>query len=247
MRPFVRSLQKSEHPKTFLDGKVFFCYNTCIQNQTSMTASYQVRRPYLKNHTLHNFHKSAHDEKTFIESGKHFPVIHQLSSIFDEKWGFSIDYDTLTEYYGDDDATIMKNKSGIDCSFNIVDSETREIKKENFTIDWKIRFFHTSAVYDDFLAEIISQDFGPYSSKMPVPGWAVCNHKVNDAILYIIPGMNKAALVMRKELKAGFEKRRFPDRNRKYAKNGRYTTVSVPISWERLIKVCPSTIIFNYE
>ena len=247
MRPFVRSLQKSEHPKTFLDGKVFFCYNTCIQNQTSMTASYQVRRPYLKNHTLHNFHKSAHDEKTFIESGKHFPVIHQLSSIFDEKWGFSIDYDTLTEYYGDDDATIMKNKSGIDCSFDIVDSETREIKKENFTIDWKIRFFHTSAVYDDFLAEIISQDFGPYSSKMPVPGWAVCNHKVNDAILYIIPGMNKAALVMRKELKAGFEKRRFPDRNRKYAKNGRYTTVSVPISWERLIKVCPSTIIFNYE
>ena len=58
--------------------------------------------------------------------------------------------------------------------------------------------------------------------RMPVPGWAVCNHKVNDAILYIIPGMNKAALVMRKELKAGFEKRRFPDRNRKYAKNGRY-------------------------
>ena len=44
---------------------------------------------------------------------------------------------------------------------------------------------------------------------------------------------------MRKELKAGFEKRRFPDRNRKYAKNGRYTTVSVPISWERPIKVCP--------
>ena len=211
-----------------------------------MSASYKVRRPYLKNHAIHNFHKSAHDEKTFIESGNHLPVIHQLSSILDDKCGLSIDYDTLTEYYGDDDATIMKNKSGIDCSFNIVNSETRKIKKENFTIDWKIRFFHTSAVYDDFLAEIISQDYGPYSSKMPVRGWAVCDHKVNDAILYIIPGMNKAALVMRKELKAGFEKRRFPDRNRKYAKNGRYNTISVPISWERLIKVCPNTIVFEY-
>lgn len=212
-----------------------------------MNASYKVRRPYLKNHTLHNFHKSAHDEKTFIESGKHFPVIHELNTIFDEKWGLSIDYDTLEQYYGDDPATILKNKSGIDCSFNLVESLTRKIKKELFTLDWKIRFFNTSAVYDDFLAEIISQDFGPYSGKIPVPGWAVCNHKVNDAILYIIPDMNKAALVMRKELKAGFEKRRFPDRNRKYAKNGRYTTISVPISWERLIKVCPSTIIFNYE
>ena len=54
---------------------------------------------------------------------------------------------------------------------------------------------------------------------------------------------------MRKELKAGIEKCRFrfSDRDLKYAKNGRYTTISVPISWERLIKVCPSTIIFNYE
>ena len=115
-------------------------------------------------------------------------------------------------------------------------------QKKIFTLDWKIRFFHTSAVYDDFLVKIlvtIPQD--------SCSGWAVCNHKLNDAILYIIPGMNKAALVMRKELKTGFEKLRFPDRNRKYAKNGRYTTISVPISWERLIKVCPSTIIFNYE
>ena len=212
-----------------------------------MTSSYSVQRPYLKNHALHNFHKSADDEKTFIESGKHLPVIHQLNSILDEKWALSIDYDSIQEYYGDDDATIMKNKSGIDCSFDLVSSKTREIKKKNFTVDWKIRFFHTSAVYDDFLAEIISQDFGHYSSKIPVPGWAVCKHKVNDAILYIIPCMNKAAFVMREELKAGFDKRRFSDRNRKYAKNGRYTTVSVPISWERLIKVCPSTIIFNYE
>ena len=209
--------------------------------------SYSVSKLYLKNHKLHNFAKSAYDEQTFIENGKHFPVLHQLNTIFEEKFGLSIDYDSIQEYYGTDVETIAKNKSGIDCSFNLVDSKTREIKQENFSLDFKIRFFHTSAVYDDFLAEIISQDFGHYSSKMPVPGWAVCKHKLNDAILYIIPGMNKAALVMRKELKAGFEKRRFPDRNRKYAKNGRYTTVSVPISWERLIKVCPSTEIFYYE
>jgi len=212
-----------------------------------MTSSYSVQFPYLKNHKQHNFAKSAHDEQTFIESGKHFPVLHQLNTIFEEKFGLSIDYDSIQEYYGTDVDTIVKNKSGIDCSFNLADSKTREIKQENFTIDWKIRFFHTSAVYDDFLAEIISQDFGPYSNKIPVPGWSVCNHKVNDAILYIIPALNKAALVMRKELKAGFEKRRFPDRNRKYAKNGRYTTISVPIAWERLIKVCPSTEIFEYE
>ena len=209
--------------------------------------TYSVQRPFLKNHTLHNFTKSAQNEQTFIENEQHFPVLHQLTTIFDDKWGLSIDYDSIQEYYGNDVATITKNKSGIDCSFNIVDTETREIKKENFTIDWKIRFFLTSDVYDDFLAEIISQDFGPYSNKIPVPGWSVCNHKVNDAILYIIPAMNKAALVMRKELKAGFENRRFSDKNRKYAKNGRYTTISVPISWERLTKVCPSTIIFNYE
>ena len=213
-----------------------------------MNSSYSVSQPYLKNHTLHNFHKSAHDEKTFIESGKHFPVIHELNTIFDEKWGLSIDYDTLEQYYGDDPATIQKNKYGIDCSFNLVESLTRKIKKELLTLDYKIRFFNTSAVYDDFLAEIVSQDFGPYSGKIPVPGWAVCDHKVNDAILYIIPALNKAALVMRKELKAGIEKCRFrfSDRDLKYAKNGRYTTISVPISWERLIKVCPSTILFEY-
>jgi hypothetical protein len=209
--------------------------------------TYSVQRPFLKNHKSHVFADSARNEQKFIDNGNHFPVLHQLNVIFDEKWGLSIDYDSIQEYYGNDPETIAKNKSGIDCSFNLVNTKTREIKKENFTIDWKIRFFNTSAVYDDFLAEIISQDFGPYSGKIPVPGWAICNHKVNDAILYIIPAMNKAALVLRKELKEGFEKRRFSDKNRKYAKNGRYNTISVPISWDRLIKVCPSTIIFNYE
>ncbi len=209
--------------------------------------TYSVQRPFLKNHTQHNFATSARNEQSFIDDGRHFPVLHQLNAIFDDKWGLSIDYDSIQEYYGSDPITIAKNKSGIDFSWNLVDSETRKNKKEDFTIDLKIRFFNTSAVYDDFLAEIISQDFGPYSSKIPVPGWAVCNHKVNDAILYIIPALNKAALVMRKELKVGFEKRRFSDKNRKYAKNGSYNTISVPISWDRLIKVCPSTIIFNYE
>jgi len=212
-----------------------------------MTASYKVKLPFLKNHTLHNFQKSSSDEKTFIEQGKHLPVLHQLNTIFDEKFGLSIDYNSIQEYYGTDVDTIAKNKSGIDCSFNLVDSITRKIKQEFFTLDWKIRFFHTSAVYDDFLAEIISQDFGPYSGKIPVPGWAVCNHKVNDAILYIIPGKNKAALVMRKELKEGFEKNRFAMKDRKIAKNSRYSTISVPIPWERITTVCKSTEIFYYE
>ena len=212
-----------------------------------MTASYKVRRPYLKNHSLHNFVNSAHDEQIFIESGKHLPVLHQINTIFDEKFGLSIDYDSIQEYYGTDVDTIAKNKSGIDCSLNIVDSKTRKVKKKNFTIDYKIRFFNTSKVYDDFLAEIVSQDFGHYSNKIPVPGWAVCDHKLNDAILYIIPALNKAALVMRKDLNRAFKKSRFAMSDRKIAKNGRYNTISVPISWERLIKVCPNTIIFNYE
>lgn len=209
--------------------------------------TYTVQRSYLKNHTLHNFHQSAANEKEFISQGNHLPVIHQLNLEFQDKFNLMIDYDSIQEYYGDDDLSVFKNKAGIDCSFNLLSSKTGDIKKDEFKIDWKIRFFNTSAVYDDFLAEIVSQDFGSYSNKIPVPGWAVCNHKVNDAILYIIPQLNKAALVMRKELKSGFDNRRFPDRNRKIAKNGRYNTISVPITWDRLSKVCPSTIIFNYE
>jgi len=209
--------------------------------------TFSVSKPFLKNHSLHNFHQSSANEKQFINEGKHLPVIHHLNIVFQENYGLMIDFDSIQEYYGNDDLSIFKNKSGIDASFNILNMKTGEIKKENFTLDWKIRFFHTSIVYDDFLAEIVSQDFGHYSGKIPVPGWAVCNHKVNDAILYIIPQLNKAALIMRKELKSGFESRRFPDRNRKIAKNGKYNTISVPISWERLIKVCPSTILFNYE
>ena len=101
--------------------------------------------------------------------------------------------------------------------------------------------------WDDFLAEIISQDFGAYSGKMPVEGWACCNRKINDGILYILPYHNKAALVGRKELKAGFDNNKFQMSNRKYAKNRGWTTVSVLISWDRLLKVCPHTILFNYE
>ena len=207
---------------------------------------YSIQRPYLKNHKLHVFSNSLASEKEFIESGKHLPVLHALNEELN-KQNTIIDYDSIEEYYGSDSLSVFKNKSGIDLSFNLLNAKTLKLKKENFAIDLKIRFFNTSAVYDDFLAEIVSQDFGHYSNKLPVPGWAVCNHKVNDAILYIIPALNKAALVLRKELNEGFQKRRFPDKNRKIAKNGRYNTISVPISWDRLTTVCPNTIIFNYE
>jgi hypothetical protein len=205
-----------------------------------------VAQPYLKNHTLHVFSQSLATENKFIEDGQHLPVLHSLNEKLNE-CGLMIDYETIQEYYGKDSLSVFKNKSGIDISFNLLRAKSLIVKKEDFTVDMKIRFFTTSAVYDDFLAEIVSQDFGHYSNKMPVPGWAVCNHKVNDAILYIIPALNKAALVMRKELNEGFQKRRFADSNRKIAKNGRYNTISLPIPWDRLIKVCPSTIIFNYE
>jgi hypothetical protein len=54
---------------------------------------------------------------------------------------------------------------------------------------------------------------------------------------------------MRKELKDGFDKNRFPldDYRRKIAKNKGWDTISYTIDWSRLIKVCPKTIIFNYE
>lgn len=205
-----------------------------------------VKQPYLKNHTLHVFSQSLANESKFIEAGQHLPVLHSLNEKLNEE-GLLIDYDSIQEYYGQDSMSVFKNKSGIDISFDLLEAKSLSLKKQDFTVDMKIRFFATSSVYDDFLAEIVSQDFGPYSNKIPVPGWAVCNHKVNDAILYIIPALNKAAIVMRKELNEGFQKRRFPDNNRKIAKNGRYNTISIPISWERLTKVCPSTIIFNYE
>jgi hypothetical protein len=126
-----------------------------------------------------------------------------------------------------------------------VSCKTGKVLQKGFTLDYKLR--DPNAPWDDFLAEIVSQDFGLYSNKMPVPGWALCNHKINDAILYILPLHKKAALVLRKELKEGLEKSKFSMRNRKYAKNNGWTTISVPIDWSRLTKVCPSTIIFNYE
>jgi hypothetical protein len=54
---------------------------------------------------------------------------------------------------------------------------------------------------------------------------------------------------MRKELKDGFDKNRFPlnEHRRKIAKNETYDTISYTIDWSRLTKICPSTIIFNYE
>ena len=206
--------------------------------------TYSVKQPYLRNHTLHDFHKSLDKEKSIIEGGQHFSVLHSLNLEFEKK-GLSIDFDSFEDNYGQDSLSQFRNKAGVDASFNIVKTSNRQIVKEGYTIDYKFR--DKNASWDDFLAEIISQDFGAYSGKMPVKGWAFCEHKINDGILYILPNHKKAALIGRKELKAGFDNNRFQMTNRKYAKNKGWTTVSVPISWDRLLKVCPKTILFNYD
>ena len=206
--------------------------------------TYSVKQPYLRNHTLHDFHKSLDKEKSIIEGGQHFSVLHSLNLEFEKK-GLSIDFDSFEDNYGQDSLSQFRNKAGVDASFNIVKTSNRQIVKEGYTIDYKFR--DKNASWDDFLAEIISQDFGAYSGKMPVKGWAFCEHKINDGILYILPYHKKAALIGRKELKAGFDNNRFQMTNRKYAKNKGWTTVSVPISWDSLLNVCPKTILFNYD
>ena len=206
--------------------------------------NYSVKQPFLGNHTMHDFHQSLNKEKSIIDRGEHLSVIHALNLEFEKK-GLSIDFDSFEDNYKQDSLSQFRNKMGVDATFNIVKTSTREIVFENYTIDYKFR--DKNAVWDDFLAEIISQDFGYYSNKIPVEGWACCNRKINDGILYILPYYNKAALIGRKELKAGFNNNRFQMTNRKYAKNRGWTTVSVPITWDRLLKVCPHTILFNYE
>jgi hypothetical protein len=206
--------------------------------------SYTVSNPYLKNHKLHDFHQSLEKEKKIIENGEHLAVIHQLNIEF-EKLGLIIDFESFEDNYGNDSVSKFKNKAGVDATFDLISIKTGEIVKKGFTIDYKFR--DPNAPWNDFLAEIVSQDFGSYSNKMSVPGWALCNHKINDAILYILPFHKKATLVRRKELKGGFEQNKFLMNNRKYAKNKGWTTISVPIDWSRLTKVCPSTITFNYE
>jgi hypothetical protein len=207
--------------------------------------TYSTKQPYLKNHKVHDFHQSLEKERQSIERGEHLAVIHQLNVELENGFNLSIDFDTFEDNYGQDNLSKFKNKAGVDATLDLVEFKSRIVKRKAFTLDYKFR--DKNLTYDDFLAEIVSQDFGLYSNKMPVPGWALCNHKINDAILYILPSFKKAALVMRKELKEGLEKNKFPMRNRKYAKNNGWTTISVPIDWSRLTKVCPSTIIFNYE
>ena len=207
--------------------------------------TYSVQRPYLKNHKIHDFHQSLEKEKQIIERGEHLAVIHQLNLEYQDRYNICIDFDTFEDNYGNDNLSKFKNKAGVDATFNLVSCKTNKVLKEGFTIDYKFR--DPNASWDDFLAEIVSQDFGPYSNKIPVQGWALCKHKINDAILYILPAYKKAALVLRQELKAGFEQNKFSTQNRKYAKNKGWTTISVPIDWNRLTKICPSTIIFNYE
>lgn len=206
--------------------------------------TYSIQQPYLKNHKVHDFHQSLSKEKKIIESGDHLTAIHALNLEF-EKIGLRIEFESFEDNYGNDSVSQFRNKAGVDATFNLISIKTGKIVKEGFTLDYKFR--DPNAPWDDFLAEIVSQDFGPYSNKMPVPGWALCNHKINDAILYILPLHKKAALVLRKELKEGLEKSKFPMKNRKYAKNKGWTTISIPIDWSLLTKVCPSTIIFNYE
>jgi hypothetical protein len=209
--------------------------------------TYSIKRPFLKNHKVHDFHQSLSKEKKIIERGEHLAVIHQLNVEFENR-GFRIDFESFEDNYGNDSVSQFKNRAGVDASFNLISIKTGKILKEGFTIDYKFR--DPNAVWDDFLAETVSQDFIRFNSKKPiVQGWATCKHKINDAILYILPYHKKAAFVFREELKMGFDKSRFPlnDRRRKIAKNKGWDTISYTIDWERLTKVCPKTIIFNYE
>ena len=207
--------------------------------------TYTIQRPYLKNHKLHDFQQSLKKENKIIENGDHLAVIHQLNIEF-EKLGLRIDFESFEDNYGNDSVSKFKNKGGVDATFNLISIKSGKIVKKGFTIDYKFR--DPNAIWDDFLAETVSQDYIRFNSKKPiVKGWAICNHKINDAILYILPFHKKATLVRRKELKGGFEQNKFLMNNRKYAKNKGWTTISVPIDWSRLTKVCPSTITFNYE
>ena len=209
---------------------------------------YSVKRPYLRNHKTHDFNKSLEKEKRIIQSGDHLPIIHALNYTLEEKWKLSIDYDSFEDNYGNDPTSQFKNRAGVDASFKLVDIKSRKIKKENFTIDYKFR--DPNSNWNDFLAEVVSQDYIRFNSKKPiVEGWATCQHKINDAILYILPYHKKAALIMRSELNAGFYNNRFPLDNwrRKIAKNRGWDTISYVVDWDRLTKVCPSTMIFYYE
>lgn len=210
--------------------------------------TYTVQRPYLKNHKLHDFHHSLEKERQSIERGEHLAVIHQLNLEFQNHYNLRIDFDTFEDNYGKDSVSQFRNKAGIDASFNLVSCKTGKVLHEGFSLDYKLR--DPNAVWDDFLAETVSQDYIRFNSKKPlVKGWAICNHKINDAILYVLPFHKKAALVRRDELKEGFEKNRFPldERRRKIAKNKGWDTISYSIDWNRLTEVCPRTMIFNYE
>jgi len=209
-----------------------------------MKQSYSVRDPYLKNHKIHDFHESLQKEKNIVSKGDHLKVIHALNLEFEKK-GLSIDFDSFEDNYGSDAKSQFKNKAGVDATFNIVNLETRKIVKEGYTIDYKFR--DPTAKWDDFLAETVSQDFGKRSGKMPVLGWAVAPHKINDGVLYIQPYHKKATLIGRKELKAGFDNDKFPRKPFKYARNRGWTTINMPIDWDVIMKVCPATMQFKYE
>ena len=100
--------------------------------------TYSVKQPYLRNHTLHDFHKSLDKEKSIIEGGQHFSVLHSLNLEFEKK-GLSIDFDSFEDNYGQDSLSQFRNKAGVDASFNIVKTSNRQIVKEGYTIDYKFR------------------------------------------------------------------------------------------------------------
>ena len=221
-------------------------YLLLLYKKTLVT--YSIQRPYLKNHKLHDFHQSLQKENKIIENGEHLAVIHQLNIEFKKRFNVYIDFETFEDNYGSDCISQFKNKSGIDASFDLISCKTGKILNKGFTIDYKFR--DSNAPWNDFLAETVSQDYMRFNSKKPiVKGWAICNHKINDAILYVLPFHKKAALVKRDELKNGFDKNRFPlnEYRRKIAKNKGWDTISYTIDWDRLTTVCPKTIIFNYE
>jgi hypothetical protein len=92
--------------------------------------TYTIRRPYLKNHKLHDFQQSLKKEKKIIENGEHLVVIHQLNIEF-EKLGLRIDFESFEDNYGNDSVSKFKNKGGVDATFNLISIKSGKIVKKD--------------------------------------------------------------------------------------------------------------------
>jgi hypothetical protein len=75
--------------------------------------TYSIKRPFLKNHKVHDFHQSLSKEKKIIERGEHLAVIHQLNVEFENR-GFRIDFESFEDNYGNDSMSQFKNRAGVD-------------------------------------------------------------------------------------------------------------------------------------